>query len=93
MRVKKTEFTLKSYLTILASALLLFNFTQVAYANNATEFVNELKEHYQSTRSIKAFSLTHSYLGQSNPYQSWDFNVPARYKAVKVTDSDRTNEH
>lgn len=94
MRVnEKTEFILKSYLTIFAPASLIFNFTQVAYANNATEFVKELKEHYQSTRSIKAFSLTHSYLGQSNPYQSWDFKVPTRYKAFKVTDIDMTNEH
>lgn len=58
------------------------------YANDAESFVNSLKTHYLNTSSINAFSLTHSYLGQSDPFQSWDFEAPTRYKAFKITDID-----
>lgn len=62
-------------------------------ANEAKSFFSLLKSHYQSTSSIKAFSLTHSYLGRSDPYQSWDFQSPTRYKAFKITDIDTTKQH
>jgi len=64
-----------------------------ACANDAKSFLNLLEKHYQSTSSIQAFSLTHSYLGRSEPYQSWDFKAPSRYKAFKVTDIDMNNQH
>lgn len=67
--------------------------TKLAYASEATSFINTLKTHYQNTSSIKAFSLTHSYLGRSDPFQSWDFQAPTRYKAFKVTDIDINNQH
>lgn len=67
--------------------------TKLACASEATTFINTLKTHYQNTSSIKVFSLTHSYLGRSDPFQSWDFQAPTRYKAFKVTDIDINNHH
>ncbi|WP_105170069.1 hypothetical protein [Pseudoalteromonas sp. T1lg23B] len=83
------RFYLKSFflITILAS----FPFS--TYANEAESFLSMLKTHYQNTSSIKAFSLIHSYLGQSDPYQSWDFQAPTRYKAFKITDIDIDKQH
>lgn len=69
------------------------SFTLCAYATEAEAFMNQLKEHYHLTSSITAFSLTHSYLGRSDPYQSWDFQSPSRYKAFKVTDIDMEKKH
>lgn len=31
-------------------------------------------------------------MGRSDPYQSWDFKAPTRYKAFKVTDIDLNNQ-
>ncbi len=69
------------------------NFPFYAYGKEAKSFLTSLKAHYQSTSSIKAFSLTHSYLGRSDPYQSWDFQAPTRYKAFKITDIDTNKQH
>ncbi len=78
---------------IAISAIFFLAITKLAYANEATLFINTLKTHYQNTSSIKAFSLTHSYLGRSNPFQSWDFQAPTRYKAFKITDIDINKQH
>lgn len=83
---------MKKHITISAIFLLLA-VTQLANANEATSFINKLKTHYQNTSSIKAFSLTHSYLGRSNPFQSWDFQAPTRYSAFKITDIDTDKQH
>jgi len=73
--------------------LLIFLLTPLAIASDAEKFLSALKKHYQPTSSITAFSVTHSYLGQSNPYQSWDYLAPSRYKAFKVTDIDLDKKH
>lgn len=72
-----------------ATVVLSFN----TLANSAEEFLNTLKSHYQNTSSINAFSLTHSYLGRSDPFQSWDYKAPTRYQAFKVTEIDLMNKH
>ena len=64
-----------------------------AYADDAEAFIESLKDHYKHTMSINAFSLTHSYLGRSEPFQSWDFEAPTRYKAFKITDIDMEKQH
>ncbi len=69
------------------------SFSFCTYGKEAKSFISSLKVHYQSTSSIKAFSLTHSYLGRSDPYQSWDFQAPTRYKAFKITDIDTDKQH
>ena len=69
------------------------SFTFNAQASEVKTFIDSLKTHYQSTSSINAFSLTHNYLGRSDPYQSWDFQAPTRYKAFKITDIDMNKQH
>jgi len=82
----------RKHITTIAISLFLA-VTKLASANEATSLIHKLKAHYQNTSSIKAFSLTHSYLGQSDPFQSWDFEAPTRYKAFKVTDIDIEKQH
>lgn len=62
-------------------------------ANDADDFLAALKNHYHSTTSMEAFSLTHSYMGRIDPYQSWDFAAPGRYQAFKITEIDFKNQH
>ena len=83
---------MRKHITTIAIFLFLA-VTKLASANEATSLIHKLKAHYQNTSSIKAFSLTHSYLGQSDPFQSWDFEAPTRYKAFKVTDIDIEKQH
>jgi len=87
------EFILRLYFKTLFLIVGLIGFTFSTYANEAKSLLSSLKSHYQSTSSIKAFSLTHSYLGRSDPYQSWDFQAPTRYKAFKITDIDTGKQH
>ena len=84
---------MKLNLVTIISMLVYVTFTSCAHAKEATEFIALLKKHYENTSSIKAFSLTHSYLGRSDPYQSWDYKAPSRYKAFKVTDIDLEKKH
>lgn len=84
---------MRFYLTTLFLVAVNSCFGSNVYANETKSFISLLKAHYQTTSSIKAFSLTHSYLGRSDPYQSWDFEAPTRYKAFKVTDIDMDKQH
>ena len=68
-------------------------FTPQALAGEVEDYVAKLKGHYKDTLSIKTFSLTHRYLGRSDPYQSWDYQAPNRYSAFKVTDVDLERKH
>lgn len=70
---------------IIVSCLLHTSFSS---ANETKQFIDLLKDNYTDTSKIKAFSLTHSYLGRSDPYQSWDYESPTRYKAFKITEID-----
>jgi len=65
----------------------------LASAGEAEDFIDKLKSHYQNFSSVTKFSLTHRYLGRSDPYQSWDYQAPSRYKAFKVTDIDIDKKH
>ncbi|REL31611.1 hypothetical protein [Thalassotalea euphylliae] len=79
--------------TFILLALLYLGVTSSTYASEAKAFIELLQKHYQQTASISAFSLTHSYFGRSDPYQSWDYQAPSRYKAFKVTDIDMEKQH
>lgn len=68
-------------------------FASSTHATEVNAFLSLLKTHYQKTSSVKKFSLVHSYLGRSEPYQSWDFQAPTRYKAFKITDIDIDKQH
>ncbi|WP_448548474.1 hypothetical protein [Thalassotalea fusca] len=84
---------MRLYIVVFLLILVHPSVTAFGHANDAKSFISQLKKHYQHTSSIKAFSLTHSYLGRSDPYQSWDFQAPSRYKAFKVTDIDLEKQH
>ena len=73
--------------------VLLTLITANAQASDTEEYVTHLKKHYEKSNSIKAFSLSHRYLGRSDAYQSWDYQAPSRYQAFKVTDIDMVNKH
>lgn len=79
-------------LTVIVSFLLSLLVSVNAAAYQADEFLKVLEKHYQPTKSIKAFSLAHSYFGRTDPYESWDFEAPGRYQAFKVTEIDFANQ-
>lgn len=80
--------TIKSFMLIFSYLAMSSN----VWANDAKSFIEILKTHYAKTSNINAFSLTHSYLGRSDPYQSWDYQSPTRYQAFKVTEIDTTTK-
>lgn len=84
----------QSIKTLLLNLVVLITFVSVnAKASDTENYVAQLKRHYEKSNSIEAFSLTHRYLGRSDPYQSWDYQAPSRYQAFKVTDIDMVNRH
>lgn len=89
------EFILNQYFFKITYACIIFICVYVPKASSGEleTFIADLKLHYQNSSSISAFSLTHRYLGRSNPYQSWDYKTPSRYQAFKVTDIDLTKKH
>ena len=77
-------------------SMALFSITiSMAWAGEAEDFVAKLKTHYQKTRLIKSFSMTHNYLylGINGAYRSWDYQAPNRYTAFKVTEFDLEKNH
>ncbi|WOH37292.1 hypothetical protein RI844_18315 [Thalassotalea fonticola] len=84
---------MRIYIITVLLALSHVAFASSTHINDAIPFIELLNKHYKQTSSIKAFSLTHSYLGRSEPYQSWDFEAPSRYKAFKVTDIDLEKQY
>ena len=94
MDVSLKNLYLQTITTLFLSLIVLMNLApQGAMANETEDYISLLKTHYEKSNSIKAFSLTHRYLGRSDPYQSWDYQAPSRYKAFKVTDIDMVNKH
>jgi hypothetical protein len=84
----------QSIKTLLLNLVVLTIFFSVnARASDTEDYLAQLKKYYEKSNSIEAFSLTHRYLGRSDPYQSWDYQAPSRYQAFKVTDIDMVNRH
>tara|TARA_R110000737_G_scaffold352819_1_gene400513 strand:+ start:1972 stop:3426 length:1455 start_codon:yes stop_codon:yes gene_type:complete len=84
----------QSLKALFLNLVVLITFVSVnAIASDTEEYVAQLKRHYEKSNTIEAFSLTHRYLGRSDPYQSWDYQAPSRYQAFKVTDIDMVNRH
>lgn len=67
--------------------------TPFVIAGETENFIEKLTSHYDKTSSITAFSLAYRYLGHGDPYQSWDYEAPSRYRAFKVTDMDLRKKH
>jgi len=87
---------LTPYLRPFASAcMILLNVTMpTAYAEEAEKFVAKLKNHYQSTLNINAFSLSHHYLNkQYRSHDYWDYQTPNRIMAQRTVEIDLVNKH
>lgn len=86
--MKKLAQAFTSLVTIFG--LCIFSF--YASGDDEISFITKLKSKHQQTIDIKAFSLTHRYLGRRNAYQSWDVESATRYSAYKVTELDLENQ-
>jgi hypothetical protein len=92
MKVNLTRYVL---IFAFASMILCTSTIPAAWAGEAEEFVAKLKNHYQKTQPITAFSMTHNYLylGNNAAFSAWDYQAPNRYTAFKVTEFDFEQEH
>jgi hypothetical protein len=63
-------------------------------ASEAEEFIAKLNTHYQKTRSINAFSLSHHYLNrQYRSHDYWDYRTPNRIMAQRTVEVDLVKKH
>jgi len=67
-------------------------FSAASWAGQVQDFVATLKQHYQHTSEIKAFSIRQHYL-QNSLGQAWDYLAPNRWTAMKVTEFDLEKKH
>ena len=65
----------------------------MALAEEAEDFVAKLKIHYQKSPPLEVFSLNYHYLGGGDPYQSWDYQSPDRYIALRMVEIDLIKMH
>ena len=81
---------LARYLSILAFICMTLSITTIpkVEAGEVEDFVAKLKTHYQKAPSLEVFSLNYHYLGGGDPYQSWDYQVPNRYTAIRMVEID-----
>lgn len=84
---------MRNYILIVLLSLPFYASSANSTGSNVETFIKLLQSNYQKSNSIKAFALTYNYFGHSNPYQSWDFKAPNRYKAFKVTEIDLEKQH
>jgi len=64
-----------------------------ALAGEVEDFVAKLKSHYQKAPSLEVFSLNYHYLGRGEPYQTWDYQTPERYIALRMVEIDLVKKH
>lgn len=57
-------------------------------ADTTENFFVRLKAHYEQAPKLEVFGLNYHYLGLGNPYQSWDYQSPARYMALRMVEID-----
>ena len=58
------------------------------------EFVAKIKEHYQKTLPIKAFSLNHHYTNkQYRDHNYWDYQTPNVHMSVRTAEVDLVKRH
>ncbi len=90
MKVNQKCYLLK---LILAGITLLITMIPISWAGEAEDFVAKLKIHYQKAPKLKVFSLNYHYLGASSPYQTWDYQLPDRYMALRMVEIDLVKRH
>jgi len=91
MKVNRTP-----YLRLIAFACMaLCSITIPAVLAGETEtFVAKLKENYQNTLTINAFSLSHHYLNkQYRSHNYWDYQTPNRIMAQRSVEIDLVKKH
>jgi len=66
----------------------------IVKADEVQHFVNKLKDHYQDTLPIKAFSLNHHFLNkQYRDKNYWDFKMPNRAMSIRTVEVDLEKKH
>ena len=87
--------TLAGYsLTFAFACLTLFTISiSTAWAGETEDFITKLKTHYQKAPSLEVFSLNYHYLGRGEPYQTWDYQTPERYMALRMVEIDLEKKH
>ena len=87
--------TLAGYsLTFAFACLTLFTISiSTAWAGEPEDFITKLKTHYQKAPSLEVFSLNYHYLGRGEPYQTWDYQTPERYMALRMVEIDLEKKH
>lgn len=70
------------------------SFDSVSVVSDSEAFLNKLKSHYESTRSIKKFSLNYHFLNKQYRSENyWDYNVPNRVLSVRMVEVDMEKKH
>ena len=70
------------------------SFDSVFLVSDSEAFLNKLKSHYESTRSIKKFSLNYHFLNKQYRSENyWDYNVPNRVLSVRMVEVDMEKKH
>lgn len=89
------KITFTRYLPVFAFiCMTLFTVTiPMVWAEEVEDFVAKLTKHYQKAPSLEVFSLNYHYLGGGDPYQSWDYQVPNRYTAIRMVEIDLIKKH
>ncbi|WP_105168932.1 hypothetical protein [Pseudoalteromonas sp. T1lg23B] len=65
-----------------------------SWAGEAKEFLSTLKAHYESTRSIKKFSLNYHFLNkQYRSHDYWDYAAPNRIMSVRMVEVDMVKKY
>ena len=65
-----------------------------AWADEAIDFVAEVKKHYESTRPIDAFSLKYHFLNRRyQDHSYWDYKTPNLYMSQRVVEVDLEKRH
>ncbi len=82
----KPTLILHSFLLTIICALV--SFVPVASAKELNDFITELKIHYAQSPQLETFALNYHYLGGNSPYQSWDYEAPERYIAIRMVEID-----
>lgn len=79
---------------LISSVILLVFVTANASAGETEDFVDELKSHYEKTRSIQRFSLNYHFLNkQYRTLDYWEHAFPDRVMSLRMVEVDLEKKH
>jgi len=90
MKVNLTRFSVIFTFVCLVFATVI---SPSSWAGDAEIFITKLKKHHQHAPPLEVFALNYHYLGGSDPYQSWDYQSPDRYMALRMVEIDLVKKH